>query len=88
MISREEAKKIANVAKYGMSYDMEGNKGFTGHENMIDRIYDSIGSCSECKHTILNETPAGNFIMCVKFEHTMNSSMYCGLFERKQDDNN
>ena len=55
-------------------------------DKFINSIYDSIGTCKECKHG-LNSRESDNYKYC-KFhnyeEHE--NSWYCADFKRKQND--
>ena len=70
MISREEA------YRYLEEYDRPSNT--------INKIYDSIGSCSECKHFSVIEPE--NFLNCSELGCEVPSiKHFCDEFERKGD---
>ncbi len=49
-MTREQALSSMSVAKYGMTYDSGGAGSFTGHEGLINKIYDDFeeDKCETC----------------------------------------
>lgn len=76
MISREEAKKYIEDTFVFLA--------ISDAFSTVDKIYDSRGSCGECKYY-------GYESRCTKhkdFHMTKKPNGYCDDFERKEDDTN
>ena len=68
MITKEEAKKI---------------EALCGSHEMLDDLYDSIGSCGECDR-FKNYTEGGDYGDCFLSEQSpFHKTEYCSRFERK-----
>lgn len=90
MISREEAREHIKKHIITSLYKTKDGKQFIFDDTayfMIDKIYDSIGSCSECKH---GRKPNGglhreDFIWCSNERELVarSDSFYCSDFDRK-----
>ena len=50
---------------------------------LVNDIYDSIGTCGECKNATKRHTP----YYCSLIDITVPRNWYCAGFERKVDDN-
>ena len=75
MISIEEANKKAIMCS---------NKSMCC-EGLVKEIYDSIGSCSECKHMEVIDSGAG-IISCTRATFDpIEPDFFCADFERKGD---
>lgn len=74
MISREEAKSAMNVVKYGMVYSPIEGGSFTGHENFIDKLFDSF-------EKEINDLKDRNCESC-----QFSTNISCGLCECTNDD--
>ena len=55
-------------------------------EGLVKEIFDSIGSCGECKHyKETSQTVGGNNLLCVLNQKFKPKSHFCTDFERKGD---
>lgn len=86
MISRKEAKEQLLKNHFNENGDLLEPNETSLFENtlafrVIDEIYDSIGSCSECKHNSSKE----NMRYC--YEISQFDMGYCSKFERIEDEN-
>ena len=79
MISKEDMKEWAikyisrNARKSHPDYDEFVRRT----KYMVNKFYDSIGSCGECKHK--HELP-----WCYKIERNVHKDWYCADFEREE----
>lgn len=61
----------------------EAYKGRFGESVALDKIYDSIGTCSECKHMEVIDSGAG-IISCTRATFDpIEPDFFCADFERK-----
>ena len=84
MISREEAKKK-------MVFKLNAKHSEDTLTQLLDEVYDSIGTCGDCKHFNYEHIGVGicgdgKTLNRFELEDYIPDSWYCADFERKQDD--
>ena len=77
MISREETKKYIEDTFVFLA--------ISDAFSTVDKIYDSIGSCGECKYyKETSQTVGGNNLLCVLNQKFKANSHFCADFEKKE----
>ena len=86
MISKEEAKEMIQLSDGCVIDDFYVKN--THNYNVIDKIYDSVGSCGECEHytEIYNDrTTTSNTIWVCNGRMVREPDFFCADFEREGD---
>jgi len=82
MITKEEAfNSITEIGEYERWNTGTYDKKLV--DKLIDKIYDSIGTCKDCKHA--DKIEKSTLLDCEYFEN-VTPNFYCGNFEKNQND--